>query len=290
MEKKKEKEREEGKEGKRMDERKEKKEKYRYTRTYTSVWSAWNRVSFLFRRRVREFLAPRDYERSHFASENFDYSFSKIRRANLNFVEWKWHNGTELLSRAEKGVAINIARILRIGNIAVDKKAISSTSLIQIIIIQIIISGISNFIITLIQIFVKSLLNELKVDIKWYTWEIYSKEDKEDYTSFIKIWSQRNKKTKKSSIQDWEKDSLNRVNSFACQSAQMALHGDLYIMHAVSRLFCSFHDRQSLTILLDKILLFRVTLLSSTARGFSRESERERERWNNEKRKRNEKE
>ena len=48
-------------------------------------------------------------------------------------------------------MAINIARILRIGNIAVDKKAISSTSLIQIIIIQIIISGISNFIITLMQ-------------------------------------------------------------------------------------------------------------------------------------------
>lgn len=135
MEKKKEKEREEGKEGKRMDERKEKKEKYRYTRTYTSVWSAWNRVSFLFRRRVRKFLAPGDYERSHFASENFDYSFSKIRHANLNFVEWKWHNGTGLLSRAEKGVAINIAPILRIGNIAVDKKAISSTPLIQIIII-----------------------------------------------------------------------------------------------------------------------------------------------------------
>lgn len=52
------------KEGKK-DEREKGKGREIYTHSHEH--SAWNRVSFLFRRRVREFLAPRDYERSHFA-------------------------------------------------------------------------------------------------------------------------------------------------------------------------------------------------------------------------------
>ena len=53
-------------------------------------------------------------------------------------------------------------------------------------------------------------------------------------------------------------------------------------------LLVSRSPKSYLSTMLDKILLFRVTLLSSIARGFSRE--RKRERWNNEKRKRDEKE
>lgn len=49
----------------RRDEREKGKGREIYTHSHEH--SAWNRVSFLFRRRVREFLAPRDYERSHFA-------------------------------------------------------------------------------------------------------------------------------------------------------------------------------------------------------------------------------